>query len=133
MHNKNYYLSFLRYYRVEDVTPDFDWWYCLTDSNVYGTTELYKLFGYSSISQIYQSNLFIKFDKIDVIELKKQFLLQRNEFDSFKDLSDKKFDLEFNRYIDNNNLIPLWHDFELSVLELAFNKWCHANNIYFIN
>ena len=131
MHDKNYYLSFFRYYRDEGVSPDFAWWYCLTDSNVYETAQLYKLFGYSSKAQIYQSNIFIEFDKIDVIELKKQFLFHRNEFDPFNDVSDKKFDLEFNKYIDNNNLIPMWHDFEMSILESAFNKWCRANNIIY--
>lgn len=129
MHDKINYLSYFRYYRDEKVSPDFSWWYCLTDFNVYETSELYKLFQYSSKSEIYQSNIFIEFDKIDIIELKKQFLLQRNEYELFKNMSDKEFDLKFNQYIDNNHLIRIWHDFEISLLESAFNKWCRANSI----
>lgn len=131
MHDKNYYLSFFRYYKDEKTSPDFAWWYCLTDADVYETDELYQLFRYSSKAQIYQSGLFVEFDKLDVIELKKQFLLQRNEFGPFKDVPDEKFDLEFNKYIDKNNLIPIWYDFETAALESAFHKWCRANNIIF--
>ena len=129
MHEENNYLSYFRYYRDEEVSPDFSWWYCLTDFNVYETSELYKLFKYSSKSEIYESHLFVEFEKIDIIELKKQFLIQRNEYSLFKNISDQEFDLKFNRYIDNSNLIQSWYNFEIDILKSVFDKWCRVNNI----
>ena len=132
MHNTNKYLSFFRYYRDENISNDFAWWFCLIDNKVYETTEIYKLFGHSSKEDINSTNLFIEFPKIDIIELKKKYLLHiglKKQLEKCETLSDEEFDIKFNQYIDNKNLIKDWYDFEYSKLSKIYSQWCNTNKI----
>lgn len=130
MQRKKKYLSYLRYYRDEELHPDFSWWYCIADSKIYETTELYSLFKYSSKDEIYASSCFIEFPKVDIIELKKTFIADQNKAFIFKDNNDKKFDLEFNKYIEINHITQNWYEYEIDVLNSVFNEWCISNNIF---
>ena len=132
MQAKNKFLSYLRYYRDEDVPDDFSWWYCLIDCKIYETQEIYRLFGYSSKEEIYATSFFVEFDKVDVIEVKKRYLAQKicaKEYKSWDFLPDQSFDIKFNKYIDCNNLIQEWSEFETKALQLALNKWELTNGV----
>ena len=46
-----------------------------------------------------------------------------------KDSNDKKFDLEFNKYIEINHMKQNWYEYEIDMLNSVFNEWCISNNI----
>ena len=123
-------LSYLRYYRDEKLPSDFSWWYCITDSKIYQTSELYSLFKYSSKNQIYKSSCFIEFPKVDIIELKKTFIADQHKAFIFKDSDDKKFDLEFNKYIETKHLTQNWYEYEIDKLNSVFDEWSNLHMLY---
>lgn len=131
MHCENKYLSYFKYYRDEEIPSDFAWWYCLIDNKVYETTELYNMFGYSSKDEIYATKNFIEFYRVDIIELKKKYLSKKNpnRYKALISLPDKNFDIKFNEYIDSNNLIQNWYEFEQDALRVVFLKWSFLNGI----
>lgn len=88
------------------------------------------MFKYSSKDEIYASSCFIEFPKVDIIELKKTFIADQNKAFIFKDINDKKFDLEFNKYIEINHMTQNWYEYEIDMLNSVFNEWCISNNIF---
>ena len=132
---QNKFLSYFRYYKDEKTNIDFSWWYCITDCAVYNTSQLYELFGYSSKSEIIDSDKFIEFDKVDIIELKRKYCFQiicnknHRKYKFFELLSDNIFDVEFNKFIDANNLIRDWYQYEKNALEIAFLNWTKLHNV----
>ena len=129
---QNKYISYFRYYRDEDISSDFAWWYCLSDDKIYNTEDLYKLFGYSTKDGIYATCNYVEFEKVDIIELKKRYLhqiLSNREYKKFNNLADKEFDIKFNQYIDIYNRMSDWHEFEEKILSEALLKWSSAHGI----
>ncbi len=131
MNNEDKYISYFRHYRDESA-QDFDWWYCIIDDEVYSTDDIYLNFNYSSKSEIIATNSFIEFDKVDIIELKRDYYQKRFgklEYNKISMLPDSSFDIEFNKFVESNNLIKDWYQYERTVLQNAFNDWCKINKV----
>ena len=132
MKDDNEFLQYFRYFRDEDVSTDFAWWYCLADGRVYETLDVFNNFGYSTKEEIHASNSFVEFDRVDVIELKRIFLLQEiglREYKAWEFIPDNEFDRKFNIYIDINHLMREWYEFEKLSLHSAFIRWQSTNGI----
>ena len=125
-------LPYFRYYRDEILPKDFSWWYCLVDHKVYETADVCRNFHYASKEEICSSDVFVEFYKVDVIELKKDFLtirLKKREWEKYSSLPDKEFDISFNGYIEIHDLVMAWYEFEKHHLQVVFSQWVSDNKI----
>lgn len=125
----NEFLPYFSYYRYLN-TPEFSWWFCILDENIYETEELYEKFGYTSICDICDSGNFIQLYKVDIVEIKKELLRKycpKNEILKIED--DREFDVAFNIFIETSSLLDDWFDYEQKNLKSTFAKWCADNHI----
>lgn len=123
-------LSYFRYYRDEETSDDFSWWFCILDENIYETNDVYKEFRYTSKCDIYDSGKFIELYKVDVIEIKKVFLKQYHPKSQILNIEhDGEFDIAFNSFIETSSSLDTWQEYEKAVLESALLKWSSDNNI----
>ncbi|MBE6692197.1 MAG: hypothetical protein E7586_02540 [Ruminococcaceae bacterium] len=123
-------LPYFRYYRDEETSDNFSWWFCVLDENIYETNDIYKEFGYTSICDICDSGKFIELYKVDIIETKKVFLKQYHPKSQILNIEhDGEFDIAFNSFIETSSSLDTWQEYEKAVLESALLKWSSDNNI----
>lgn len=66
------FIGYVGAYRSDN--PNYSWWYCTTDNQVYGTLDLYDDFGFSSKEEIYETGIYLEFPKIDRDEFARDYL-----------------------------------------------------------
>lgn len=119
-----------RYYSFESKGYHL-WWFDLQKANVYQYDELIQKFGYSSQEEIVSSGMFVPLFETDIVKLEHEFLLLRN-YKQIKRLEkqlNSDFDTEFKVFIEKNDLIKSWHDFEYNRLYQDAIVWCRENHI----
>ncbi len=124
------FIDYVGAYRSDD--PDSGWWYCITDKQVYGTPNLYEEFGYSSKGEIYETGLYLEFPKIDRDEFARAYLRLLLGKDYQKDwmaVPDEEFKLAFRIFIENNNLLYDFFEYEKKELLPVLEEWCSKNGI----
>lgn len=132
MKETDQFLQYFEYFRDEPTPDDFAWWFSRPDGEVYQTQELYERFGYAEKAEIASSGDFVAFDRVDVIDLYREFLRPyagKQEIKTMLSLPDEAFSVAFRVYVERNHLDRSWFDFEQKVLQAAFDKWRAENHI----
>ena len=109
------------------VTPTI-WWLDSTDYSLINQEEVMARYDYTSHAQIYDSELFIPFVRVDIIALELEYL--QIFFPRHRKMVGKtNTDVEFKRLIESQHSIQHWRAFEEKALKDAIVLWCQENRI----
>lgn len=123
-----------RYYPTDVQDEQRMWWFCRTDETVMSKEEVETKYGYKSLDDAEQTNLFIPLFKVDMPELEKTFLRTFNFSKSvITSLLDGDFDANFKAFIETEGLSERWYEFEGNALKESAIAWCHENGIKYVD
>ncbi len=123
-------IYFGRWNKVQD--GEFQNWFCLLDYQMYPFIYLHNLYGYKNKEELVSKGIFIPYQKIDTIDLKRQYVAEISLFNSANELSDSQFDEKFDKYLNDNQCHKGWRIYEYGKLYENAIIWCRNNNIAYI-
>ena len=106
------------------------WWFDLNSGKVHQYDELINKFRYSSQEAIVSSGMFIPLFETNIVKLEQEFLKLNNyKVEQLKKPENSDFDTKFKVFVEENNLMEFWRDFEYHRLYQDAIIWCNENSI----